>query len=155
MLKLGTLSQRGSFERPIDSQSGAALVEFAIVMVLFLTLLFGIMEAGWAFAQSVEIRSAAREGGRIAVVDYGDAATIAAEVCNRAHISGSGTKVTVVLLPDNDDPTSVQVTVAKTYTSLTNFIPFFNGIELSSDVEMRVERELTQLTAGILEEPCE
>ncbi len=118
-----------------------------MVMVLFLVLLFGIMEAGWAFAQSVEIRNAAREGGRIAVIDYGDASTIALEVCNRAAISAPGTTVTVVRLPEGGPYESVKVTVSKTYTSLTSFIPFFEGIELSSEVEMRLERELVNLTS--------
>ncbi len=36
------------------------------------TLVFGIMEAGWLFAQQVEVRNAAREGARLAVVDYPD-----------------------------------------------------------------------------------
>lgn len=138
--KFRTLRQRGS--------DGAALVEFAIVMLLFVTLLFGIMEAGWAFSQSVEIRNAAREGGRIAVVDYGDASTIATEVCNRAGISGAGTTVGIELLPTVSDPDSVRITVQKPYETLTGFLPVFEGTTLSSVVEMRVERELVVLLAN-------
>ena len=130
-----------------DNESGAALVEFAIVMILFLTLLFGIMEAGWAFAQTIEIRNAAREGGRIAVVDYGDATAIAIEVCDRAHISAPGTAVTVIRLPGGGPYESVKVGISKTHSSLTGFIPFFDGITLSSEVEMRIERELVNLAA--------
>ena len=52
------------------------------------------------------------------------------------------------LIPNDVDPTSVQVTVTNDYTSLTNFIPFFNGVVLTSDVEMRVERQLKQLLAS-------
>ena len=128
-------------------ESGAALVEFAMVMLLLLTLLFGIMEAGWAFSQSVEIRNAAREGGRIAVVDYGTASEIANEVCNRAGITGAGTVVTVTRLPAGGPYESIQVQVSKGYETLTGFLPVFEGTTLSSTVEMRLERELVNLVA--------
>ena len=140
MRRLRSLQKRGS--------KGAALVEFSIVMLLFITLLFGIMEAGWAFSQSVEIRNAAREGARIAVIDYGTASEIAVEVCNRAGITGAGTTVAIVLLPDETSPESVQITVQKVYQTLTGFLPVFEGKTLSSVVEMRIERELVDLTAN-------
>jgi len=121
----------------------------AVITPLLLLLLFGIMEAGWAFSQSVEIRNAAREGGRIAVVDYGDATAIAAEVCNRAGITGAGTVVTVTLLPADGPPyESVEITVAKAFETLTGFLPMFDGVNLTSTVEMRVERELVNLVAN-------
>jgi hypothetical protein len=41
----------------------------------------------------------------------------------------------------------VKVRVSKTHSSLTGFVPFFNDITLSSEVEMRIERELVKLTA--------
>lgn len=142
---IGTTTMQDSIAAP--DESGAALVEFAMVMLLLLTLLFGIMEAGWAFSQSVEIRNAAREGGRIAVVDYGDASAIGNEVCNRAGITGAGAQVSVTLLPAGGPYESVQVSVSKAYQTLTGFLPVFEGRTLSSTVEMRIERELTQLTA--------
>ena len=45
-----------------DREKGASLVEFAVILPLLVLLVFGIMEAGWGFAQLVEIRNAAREG---------------------------------------------------------------------------------------------
>lgn len=132
--------------RPIHSEGGAALVEFAVVMVLFLTLLFGIMDAGWVFAQSVEVRNAAREGGRLAVVDYGTYQEIADETCSRAQLSSEGSNVAVKRVANAaGEWDSVEVTVTKSSQSLTGFIPFFDGINLSSGVEMRLERELVKL----------
>jgi Flp pilus assembly protein TadG len=129
-----------------SGESGAALVEFAIVMLLFLTLLFGIMDAGWVFAQSVEIRNAAREGGRLAVVDYGTYQEIADETCSRAQLSSDGANVAVKRVAGaGGEWESVEVTVTKSSKALTGFIPFFDGLDLSSGVEMRLERELVRL----------
>ena len=132
----------------IYSKSGARWILLALV--------FGIMESGWFFSQQVELNNAAREGARLAVVDYGTAAVIATETCARAALSGSGATVTVtrsvVLDPEVGDPPgtpeSVTVMMAKNYSSLTGFLdPFFDGLAMSSTVEMRIERPLENLTA--------
>lgn len=134
-----------------NREQGASLVEFALVLPLFLLLVFGIMESGWIFAQLTETRNAAREGARLAVVDYGSASQIAAETCNRAAFSGSGADVVVVTKGNVTDPVadtsaSVSVTIVKSYASLTGFLdPVFNGVKLDSTVEMRVERPLSNL----------
>lgn len=129
-----------------QNERGASLVEFAMVLPLLAILLFGIMEAGWAFAQSVEVRNAAREGARLAVVDSDTTANIIAETCNRADLSGSGATITVTV---NGGGESVTVDIAQTYTTLTSIMdPFFNGLSLNSEVEMRAERTLTNVTNG-------
>ncbi len=137
-------------------QRGAAAVELAVVAPILLMLVFGIMESGWLFAQQVELINAAREGARLAVVDYGTAAEIAGETCARAALSGAGATVTVtrsgVLDPNVGDPPgtpeSVTVSMAKNYQSLTGFLdPIFDGLAMSSTVEMRTERPLENLTA--------
>ena len=46
----------------------AALVEFAVVLPLLLTILFGIIEYGWMFMVRQTLQNAAREGCRIAVL---------------------------------------------------------------------------------------
>lgn len=127
-----------------NGDSGAALVEFAILLPLLVILLFGIMEAGWAFSQSVEVRNAAREGARLAVVDYGTGQNVIDETCARADLSGSGATVTITV----NGTDSVTVDIAQTYTSLTGLLdPFFGGLSLSSSVEMRIERDLDVLTS--------
>lgn len=129
-----------------SEERGAALVEFALVSVLLITLVFGIMEAGWAFSQLVEVRNASREGARLAVVDYGDATTVINETCNRAQLSGSGATVAIQLDSNAPDADSVTVTITQNYTSLTSFLdPFFGAISLNAGAEMRVERPLDTL----------
>lgn len=46
----------------------AAIVEFAVVLPLLLTILFGIIEYGWVFMVRQTLQSAAREGCRLAVL---------------------------------------------------------------------------------------
>jgi Flp pilus assembly protein TadG len=147
------------------SERGAALVEFAMVLPLLLVLLFGIMEAGWLFAQQVEVRNAAREGGRLAVVDYptpgsGDSTLIVAEVCSRAVLSAPRAEVLIsknlntVANPDDD---SAVVTVTQQFASLTGFLPWFNNLTISSTAEMRLERETvtwTDIVPGDVERRC-
>ncbi len=46
----------------------AAVVEFAVVLPLLLTILFGIIEYGWVFMVRQSLQTAAREGCRLAVL---------------------------------------------------------------------------------------
>jgi len=47
-------------------QRGAAVVEFAILLLLLLVLLFGLIDFGFLWLQSHYVSNAAREGARIA-----------------------------------------------------------------------------------------
>lgn len=47
---------------------GAAVVEFAVILPLLLTVLFGIIEYGWVFMIRQTLQTAAREGCRVAVL---------------------------------------------------------------------------------------
>lgn len=46
----------------------AAIVEFAVVLPLLLTILFGVIQYGWIFMVRQTLQSAAREGCRLAVL---------------------------------------------------------------------------------------
>jgi len=127
----------------------------ALVTPLLLLLLFGIIEVGWMFAQQVEIRNATREGARLAVVDYGDATEIINETCSRADLSGHVATITIALNGPTDadfdppSPSSVTVTMTKTYESLTGFLdPLLGTVTMTSSAEMRTERPLVSLTSG-------
>jgi Flp pilus assembly protein TadG len=52
----------------LHRQEGAAAVEFALIMVVLLTILFGIIEFGIAISKVEVYISAAREGARLAAV---------------------------------------------------------------------------------------
>ena len=85
------LSRRGR----IRGEDGAAAVEFAIVAVLFFTLVFGIIDFGFAFHSWNNTANAAREGARKGAVD-----NVVQDVIDRTKAAASTL-----------DPTKLTVTV--------------------------------------------
>lgn len=65
-----------------DRARGASLVEFALVAPFLILLLLGSLDASSLLFQNLDVRHAAREGGRLAAVNHGDLAAITAEVCS-------------------------------------------------------------------------
>jgi Flp pilus assembly protein TadG len=55
-----------------DSNRGQSLVEFALVLPLFLLILFGIFDIGRGVYAYNTIQNAAREGVRVAIVDQNE-----------------------------------------------------------------------------------
>ena len=108
-------------------ESGASLIEFAILLPVLVILIFGIIEFSWAFAQVNDVRHGAREAARLAAVDYGNVSTIGAETCSRMDI-GVTTPVTVsfgTLAGTGDRGSTGTVTVVQTYSTLTGL---FDGL---------------------------
>lgn len=62
------LFPRSMRRRRDPRRRGAAVVEFAVVLPLLLTVLFGIIEYGWVFMVRQTLQTAAREGARLAVL---------------------------------------------------------------------------------------
>lgn len=68
-----------------SEQRGAAAVEFAVVLPLLMTMLFGIIEMGFVFNRWITVTHAAREGVRR--MSVGDpAATAAAKAVGYANL---------------------------------------------------------------------
>jgi len=130
-----------------NREDGASLIEFALVMPLLVLLIFGMVDAGWAFFQNLEVRHGAREAARLAAVDFdksGDVGVLIEEVCHRMNTSSSDVTVRLSTLDGTAPPNAKAVArVEQAYTSITGFLPFFKGITLSSQVEIRIEREAT------------
>ena len=132
--------------------AGVALVEFAIVMPLFFLLVFGIIEFGYAYFQQVDVRHGAREGARLAAVNYRETATptpadqttqIVNEVCDRMD-SGDDTSVRVTRSGTAAIGQVLEVEVEKPLVQLTGFLGFaLNGITLRSTVDSRIEQVAT------------
>lgn len=126
----------------IRRQEGAALAELAIVLPLLLMLLFGIIEAAWAFNQQLEVRHGAREGARLVAVDFGTDVEVAKEVCDRMHFSGdeAATEVKITTAGTLIGDTATVVIVAP-YNGITGFLDgIFSGSSLTSTVEIRLEQ---------------
>lgn len=138
-------------------QEGAALLEFAIVLPLLLILLFGVIEAGWAFSQQLEVRHGAREGARLLAVNEGTDAEIVAEVCDRMHFSGenSETEILLTLEPGGDGTIgdTAKVSINAPYNTLTGFFDgVFGDARFDSEVEIRLEQKRDPAEAGIFED---
>ncbi len=135
-----------------EGDRGATLVEFALVAPLLFALIFGMVEFGWAFTQTLDIRHGAREGSRLAAVDYqvdpaitgsAQAAALVAEVCRRMD-GQSGATVSLSMPDGSDAGGQVEVTVSKPLDPLTGFFDFAtDDITLSSTVGTRLEQQVT------------
>jgi Flp pilus assembly protein TadG len=83
------MSVRTSLRREAKKEDGAAAVEFALIVGLLAILVFGLLEYGLAFWQVQNLRSATREGARVAAVG-GDQADIRAAMVNSSAGSLTG-----------------------------------------------------------------
>ncbi len=92
---------RGAFAR---DERGTAAIEFALVLVVFLSILFGIVAFGFQFAARIALSYAAAEGGRAAVAGLNSA----------ERQSRAGTAVTGVLTSFSPliDPAKATVSVS-------------------------------------------
>jgi Flp pilus assembly protein TadG len=130
---------------------GTALVEFGLVAPVLFMILFGIIEFGWAFVQFLDVRHGAREGARLAAVNYqlegatgtAQADQIIDETCARMD-SAQGATVTVTLPGDAGTGSLATIQVAVELNTLTGFLDGFLGtVTLDSDVDIRLEQDAT------------
>jgi Flp pilus assembly protein TadG len=111
----------------LGDQRGVYLVEFSIVALAFLLLLFGIMEFGRAVWAYSSIAHGAREGVRYAIVrgsESGRAVTasdIQTYVRDKAGLSSA--QVTTTWQPDNQPGSVVQVNVNYTFQPTVPMVP--------------------------------
>jgi hypothetical protein len=142
----------------LSAESGAALVEFVLVLPIFLVLLLGMFDFGKAFNYWIDGTHLSHEGARYAAVgkNPGPGGTLADSIKARAdtnELESGGTSVTspmkvCVSFPDGTsrvgDP--VEVSIEFTY----NFLGYLNSVypALSSKTivntsTMRLERPPT------------
>ena len=134
--------------------SGASLIEFAILMPLLVLLLLGIVEFGWGLAQQIDVRHKARETLRLAIVDA-PLADIVSRACDNDIVAGSD--VTQILLNTEADPGgAASVEIIANLRQITGFFGFVWGPTptISSRVEGRVEQESTTFGNGDDLAPC-
>ena len=137
----------GRFRYRKGDDTGASLVELAFTLPLLLLLLFGIIEASWAFSQQNNVRHGAREGARLAAVDWGDVSTLGQEVCDRMDVIAATQNPEVTLTPIGGSSIiggQGQVTVSANLRTITGFLdPIFGGRTVGSTIEFRLEQPLS------------
>ena len=118
---------------------GAAVVEFAVVLPLLLTILFGIIEYGWVFMVRQTLQTAAREGARIAILQTSTEPYTAAlsRIADVMGPTGLTTYTPTVLQVD----TIIEVTVTIPYTEVSLMGDFFgsHSYDLGGACSMRKE----------------
>lgn len=121
-------------------ERGANLVEFAILAPLLILLLFGIIEFAWVFGQNLNVRHGAREGARLAAVNF---TPLVSETCGRMDIVSGAT---VQLVPTDingggvDVGDEVAVTVRAPVNQITGFFGTWLPATLTSTVAIRIEQ---------------
>ena len=138
----------------LGEQDGVAAVEFAIVAMVFLVILFGILTYGFIFGLDQSMNHAAEEGARSAISTTSDAAAITkAHDTALARLGWLGTRIqssdivaTVVTgTPDCDSNVSIKcIKVTITYPWSTRaIIPQFPGLPTPTQMQAIAIVELT------------
>lgn len=121
------MSSRFTRARPDDR--GAAAVEFALVLVLFLTLVFCIIQYGWYFFQLQGASAGSREGARLAALGINNCGALANSVQTTAQ-DVKVTNVTVSFLPSGVAAAGQDAKVVVTFSPTKfgfPFVPFISG----------------------------
>ena len=135
----------------IENQKGAVAVEFAIVLPVLVTLLFGIIEFSILLYDKAVITNASREGARAGIVfddprldETGIEAVVETYCSDHLITFGSGTLDTSADPADGSgshgDPLTVTVTYTYNFLVLPNFVSdLAGGINLAGVTVMRLE----------------
>ncbi len=125
--------------RFLNDQRGQSLVEFALVVPVFVTILFGIIEFSRMFETMNVVTSAAREGARVAAVTAPDGSQVqsaAQSVLNAGGVGGNAT----ITVGGPGSGNMVTVTVSINYTPLTgSIIPGLSSMQITKSAVMRWE----------------
>lgn len=136
-------------------REGSAIVETALVLPIFLTLILGLVEFGRAMAVSNLLTNCAREGARLATIKGVTAQevkdTVRAQVQSLVGVSPANNDVTVTVDPypgnpdPNDEPANARtrdlctVQVTLNYSSVAYFVRFLGTSKLRGQAAMRHE----------------
>jgi Flp pilus assembly protein TadG len=123
---------------------GAAMIEFALVLPLLVTIMMGIIEFGRAMTVQTILTNAAREGARNAILagatDTGVQTAVTTYLSNSGITAGSTTTIT----PTSNNATSgtvIHVTVSYPFSDVFAFPDWvgLKNVTLTSSVYMRRE----------------
>ena len=131
-----------------NGEKGQALVEFTLLVPIFLLLLFAIIDFGMGFYSWITVTNAAREGARLGVV-LATEQEIEDRVYQTVSLPNESTQMTVTVTNAQGQPgESVVVKVDYDYdliTPLAGIVSFVSGdvlgptLTFSSTAEMRLE----------------
>ena len=116
------------------NEKGASAVEFALVLPIFVSVIFAIFQFGIAFNNWIAITHAAREGARLAAVGQYDE--------QRVRDSAPSVDIQSISVSGQEGSVGSPVTVTVTGSVLNIEIPFVNSwpVILTSTAVMRLEQ---------------
>lgn len=118
-----------------NHEQGAAAVEFALIVVLFVTLLAGVIQFGYTFFEYIQVAHAAREGVRWAALGED------AQVVTRATQAAPGLDSSLMQITIGAGSSSDAVRVTVSYPR-TELIPFPSGLVLPAVITSVAEERL-------------
>ena len=139
-------------------ERGATLVEFAFVLPIFFLFVFGVIDFGWAFAQNLDVKQGAREGGRIVAVNGGTGSgtvqcqSIQTQIRGRTQDLNSAAVVVLLSFTDSngngakDIGDLAAVTVKYPISSVSGVLTSFLNGTMQSRVSVRLEQGGTWAT---------
>jgi Flp pilus assembly protein TadG len=148
---LSTRSRRSRRRgHPVRGERGAALLEFALVVPVFLLLVMGTIDFAMTFNDYNSVRQGVREGARQVVVaswdDAGCSSGSSAQraVCvtkSRIGLDSSRTRVKILLQGQYQSGDPVQVCAMYQAQSITGvFSALLDSKVLTSKISMRIEQ---------------
>ncbi len=135
------------FSKKDKREDGQAMVEFALILPIFLLILCGIIDFGWLFYNQLSLNNACREGARYAVVNTAEDASTQAII---NHIENTTTTVFAndgvdikIEYSSPADPTAGDITVSME-AEISFFTPVLSTVlgkekTITSTVIMKVE----------------
>lgn len=117
-----------------NNERGAALVEFAVLLPLLLTVVLGIVEFGFALSQQLDVRHGAREASRMLATDDYDLT----DACDRMDLA-TGATITIAGAGGSVGQEAT-VTVLAPLQSATGFFNGWLPANLQSEVKVRIEQ---------------
>ncbi|MDD1476829.1 TadE/TadG family type IV pilus assembly protein [Arthrobacter sp. H16F315] len=117
-------------------QRGAAAVEFALIVPLLLSLVFGVIDYGAAFAQTINLQGAAREAARQGVTQ-GD--VIASASRARGLLDNSKLQVKFAVDTSAGNPGALVVCLRYPQSSLSGFFAWALAGTFEAKAVMRME----------------
>jgi hypothetical protein len=124
-----------------DEEKGASAVEFAILLPIIVMLFFAIFEFGIAFNNYIALTHAAREGARLAAVNYDEDPGID-EFETRIRESAPTVNIESIDLSGQDGEIGDTVSVTVTGEVLNIEIPLAGSwpVQLTSTATLRLEQ---------------
>ena len=118
----------------LRNEKGASAVEFALVLPIFVSVIFAIFQFGIAFNNWIAITHAAREGARLAAVGQYDE--------QRVRDSAPSVNIESISVSGQGGSVGSPVTVTVTGNVLNIEIPFVHSwpVILTSTAVMRLEQ---------------